>query len=704
MSAWVSRAVMRLGRLASLTVTRVAPGLPKQLLPPGSARRGAYDRVVRSASSGRSPAPRPPFEEHEVPEPALNPSDNPDVSIIVTSWNSAGHTLRCLASIGLYTTDIAYEVIVVDDASTEIGTVGALERVAGLRLIALDANVGYLRATNRGREEATASLIVLLNNDVQVTTGWLSALVGRMRSDPGIGIVGSKLVYPNGSLQEAGSIVWRDGTGWNYGNGDGPDNPEYRFLREVDYVSAACVLVRGSIGPLFDDRYAPAYFEDVDLCFRAREQGFKVVYEPRSVVVHHEGVSHGRDVTSGLKRHQVLNRSTFVDRWRSHLEDQLEPDPSNVPLARDRRRQARVLVVDHKIPMPDVDSGSVRMTAILAALSERGHPVHFNPSDLVFDERYAGRLESMGVEVLDTSASYRRFLRTLAPHVRLCILSRPVIAAASMRQLRHACPSATIVYDMVDLHVLRLQRLVDAGSPEASGRELRRISRLEKRCIQEADVVFAITADELDHVREQHPGTTVFYLPNIHSVGPEPAAPGPERTDVVFVGGFEHVPNIDAARFINEDIGPRAAARLPHVTIRIIGRDVPASLIQSAPSNVRYEGWVPDLDATYASARAVLAPVRVGAGMKGKVGEAMAHGVPVVATAIGAEGYGADAESFLHVRHDAEGIVDGLVSLFEDDDLWRDCAQGGWRHVVEELSDGAARRRMDQILEDLGIS
>ena len=160
--------------------------------------------------------------------------------------------------------------------------------------------------------------VVLLNNDTEVTGDWLDALMRVFETRPDAGLVGSKLIYPDGSLQEAGGIVWQDGGAWNYGRGDDASRPAYNYVRETDYCSAASVMLPTELWKAlggFDLRYIPAYCEDSDLAFRVREAGYKVYVQPKSVVVHHEGKSNGTDTAAGIKHYQVLNHRKLVERW-----------------------------------------------------------------------------------------------------------------------------------------------------------------------------------------------------------------------------------------------------------------------------------------------------------------------------------------------------------------------------------------------------
>src|SRR6056297_54437 len=295
----------------------------------------------------------------------LEPVDDPEVSIIIPVYNQLAYTAACLESIASIPTNVGYEVLVVDDASSD-DTQAWLKRCRGIRVLRNRLNKGFIGTCNRGAKHARGRYLVFLNNDTRVTDGWLDALVDTFRAHPGAGVVGARLVFSDGTLQEAGGIVFRDATGWNFGRGDDPDRPVYRFVSEADYVSGACLAIErerfAELGA-FDKYYAPAYYEDTDLCFKARQAGLKVLYQPASTVIHFEGATSGTDETSGAKRYQVVNREKFLERWAdtlaAHPENPGEFTPSAARAFRFRRFPRRALVIDAVTPMPDHDSGSV---------------------------------------------------------------------------------------------------------------------------------------------------------------------------------------------------------------------------------------------------------------------------------------------------------------------------------------------------------
>ncbi len=255
-------------------------------------------------------------------------------SIIIPAHNHCEYTFRCLQSVLANTDGITYEVIVIDNGSSD-GTEEALAKSENIRVLRNRSNAGYLLACNQGAETALGKYLVFLNNDTEPLPGWLRGLVGLADTDETIGAVGAKLIYPDGTLQEAGGMIFSDGRGWNFGRGDDPNKDIYNVLCEVDYCCGACLLVRkhlfAALGG-FDMRYAPAYYEETDLCFAIRKMGYKVLYNPNVNVIHHGSVTSGMDNSVGMKKYIVTNRKKFVEKWKVELMYQDEhPSETGVP-------------------------------------------------------------------------------------------------------------------------------------------------------------------------------------------------------------------------------------------------------------------------------------------------------------------------------------------------------------------------------------
>lgn len=261
------------------------------------------------------------------------------VSIIIPVYNQFGYTYNCLKSILQNTVSVAYEIIVADDCSAD--ETRELERyVSGIQVIHNDVNMNFLGNCNNAAKHASGKYLVFLNNDTQVQYNWLMPLVHTFEEKQDTGIAGSKLIYPDGTLWEAGGIVWSSGEALNYGRGEGANAPEYNYVREVDYISGASIMISKelweSIGG-FDSRFAPAYYEDTDLAFEVRKRKKKVIYQPDSVVVHFGSVSNSTN--NYIKR----NRAVFYEKWKDVLEKEQYIKNTMISDASDRKKRKEAL-------------------------------------------------------------------------------------------------------------------------------------------------------------------------------------------------------------------------------------------------------------------------------------------------------------------------------------------------------------------------
>ena len=295
---------------------------------------------------------------------------SPLVSIIIPVHNQFNYTYACLRSIAENTGTIRYEILVADDCSSDF-TTEISKIIPNITVVKNNSQVYFLRNCNNAALKAKGDYLLFLNNDTQVQKNWLSPLVELLEKEPQIGLTGSCLVYPDGKLQEAGGIIWNDGSAWNYGNGKNPAMPEYRYVKEVDYISGASIMIRNSIWKQlggFDEKFAPSYCEDSDLAFSVRKLGYKVVYQPASIVVHFEGVSNGRDTSTGIKAYQLANQKNLFNKWKNVLAQEHLKNGTDSFLARDRSQiKKRILIFDHRVPCYDRDAWSIN--AFLSANS-----------------------------------------------------------------------------------------------------------------------------------------------------------------------------------------------------------------------------------------------------------------------------------------------------------------------------------------------
>jgi GT2 family glycosyltransferase/glycosyltransferase involved in cell wall biosynthesis len=628
---------------------------------------------------------------------AFKACKRPRVSIIVPVHNEWEYTHRCLKAVLTHTGRYDYEVIVADDASTDVTKTA--EAVLENVLILRDGiRRGFLENSNHAAQHARGDYLLFLNNDTVVQPGWLEALLTAADSAPDIGIVGSRLVDERGTVLEAGCIVYRDGTPKNYGRGTRPGMPETNYLKEVDYVSGACLLVRAllwrELGG-FDHRYSPGYFEDADLAFSAREAGMRVLYQPRSTVVHSEGISHGRDVTQGTKRFQVLNRGKFREKWDAILETQ-QVEAADEYVARDRSfAKTRVLVVDRQIPEFDRDAGGRYTHTYLKLLVEMGFHVVFASDNSGREQRYRENLEQRGIEVLDGPWDDRRIAEWTSAYGRnldIAYLHRPEVAMKFVDVLRNGT-SAKIIYSPVDLRHIREARRWSTTANEEARRLAARFEREERSLLDKVDVVHVVSTYEEEVVRALAPERAVRTLPIFvfHDPPPVDLAPFEARQGLMFVGGFRHQPNPDAALWLVSEILPRLQRELPDVSVALVGSDPPPAVAELAGNGVIVSGWVSDaeLRELYERTRVVVCPLRFGAGVKGKVVESLYNGVPVVVTPVAAEGL-PNIELCTCIAESPQDFADRVVELYSSRSLWEQQAKAGRRYVRTRFSREAA--------------
>ncbi|MGB7798218.1 MAG: glycosyltransferase [Pseudonocardiaceae bacterium] len=680
-------------------------GTVERAAPRGTLRRDLYERALGRGLPAAAPevAPGGPV--------ALRTSTSPLLSIVVPVHGKWEYTQACLASIEAHPPTVPFEVLVVDDASPD-RTAELVVASPGVRLVRTERNVGFVGACNLGASHARGAYLLFLNNDTEVRPGALDALVDAADSDDRIGLVGAMLVYPDGRLQESGGIVWADGSGWNYGRDHDAHAPEFAVRRDVDYCSGAAILVRQElfegVGG-FDQRYAPAYYEDTDLAFAIRATGHRSIVEPRAVVVHHEGVSHGTDRTGGVKRFQEINRAQFVDKWAATLAEHLPAASElNVWLARQRgpagHHGGLVLVADHQVPMPDCDSGSLRMYRLLLQLVELGERVVFFPCNGALPQPYTADLQRHGITVIADAARQDAFLREAGAALRLAVLSRPQVGWKLLEDLRMRAPRCLVSYDTVDVHFLRLQRQAqlaastgdEVGATALAGKAA--ASReLELGLVRAADVTLVVSEHEQALLRSLVPEADVRVLSNVHF--PAGAVPGPQgRAGLLFVGSFDHLPNRDAVAWMVREVLPLVHRRHPGTVLHVVGSNPSPDVLALADDTVEVHGWVADLVPMHQRCRLSVAPLRFGAGVKGKVGESMAAGLPTVCTPVAAEGMGLlDGEHVL-VAAAARGFADHVVALLDDDALWGTLSETGANAITDRFGPAISRAALQDVL------
>lgn len=654
-------------------------------------------RELRGSSPIRTPQTYAPPSEEFSPF-AIPGREQPRVSIIIPVHNKFAYTAACLRSLVEHTDRTAFEVIVVDDLSTD-STASRLAEIDGIRTIRNAENLGFVGSCNAGAEIARGEFVLFLNNDTVVTSDWLEALIRCFDEEPEAGLVGSRLVYPDGRLQEAGGIIFNDGSGWNYGRFEDPDDSRFAFRREADYCSGAAIMLRRELFERlgrFDRRYAPAYYEDTDLAFAVRAAGLMVFYEPHSRVVHFEGITAGTDTGSGMKRFQVINHEKFVDKWRDALINQPAPG-TTINIAASHRAGHRILIVDAVTPMPDQDSGSLRMVNLMRILRDNGCHVVFMASNLARVERYTTDLQELGIEVLhhpynNTATVFRE----RGAEFDAILLSRHYVAAECIGLARLYAPKARLIFDTVDLHYLRELRAAELEGRDDLARISAKTRAQEIGIMRECDVTLVVSPVEQEILARDAPGVAVDVLSNVHEIY-GCRKPFAERRDLLFVGGFQHPPNSDAVIWFVGEILPRVLRAIPDLRLHVIGSKVTDAISALESEHVIVHGFVDDIAPAMDDARISIAPLRYGAGVKGKVNMAMSYGLPVVATPMAVEGMHVTSGEEVLIADTAEVYADAIIALYNDEALWQRLSTKGLGNVRAHFSFEAAEKSIRRI-------
>jgi GT2 family glycosyltransferase len=618
--------------------------------------------------------------------------DRPAVSVLLVLHNRAELTWRCLQSLREHAS-VPTELVIVDNGSTD-ETPRLLERVRGAHVIRSGENGGFLLGCNQAAEAARGTYLLFLNNDTELQPGSLTAAIETIERDASVGAVGGRLVFPDGRLQEAGSIIWNDGSCLGYGRGDSPWKPEYSFVRDVDFCSAAFLLTPRrlflELGG-FDRRYQPAYYEDADYCVRLWKAGKRVVYNPRAVVTHVEfGSSNSAGTAVAM---QLERREMFVEAHREWLAGQVPPSTEGVLRARDRHRAGqRILVIDDRVPHASIGFGFPRAVSLLTTLADLGHFVTLLPTTGVGEtwERVYADIP-LSIEVLQEHGSRGvvELFRERAAYYDCIVVSRShnmALLRAKLGQPDQWMRGARVVYDAEAITAerdIRQRRVMGEAVSEA---EAQRLVEAELALARGTDAVLAVSAQERRQFDTVIPGR-VHVVSHLIERAPT-MRPFHARSGLLFVGSFHELsPNADAVIWLVTRVLPLLRERVgEQVPLTIVGQDPPDDVKRLQGDDVKVAGPVADLEPLYDQARVFVAPTRFAAGIPFKVGHAAAHGLPVVCTSLLADQLEWQDGVELLVADAPASFAAACDALYRDESLWMRIRGGALTRVGTDYS------------------
>lgn len=628
--------------------------------------------------------------------------EKPDVSIIIPAHNKVEVTYLALCSLLVAYNKASFEVIVVDDCSTDETT--ELENiVAGISVIHNSEAQRFIRSCNAGAEAARGDYVVLLNNDVEVTTGWLDELLGTFDRFDNVGLAGSKLLYPTGELQDAGGIIWGTGNPWNYGNRQNAMAPKYSYARQADYLSGAAMMVPATLwrelGGL-SSYLEPMYFEDTDFAFKVREAGYKTWFVPSSVVYHFEGMTSGTNVSKGFKRYQEVNRPKFKRRWVNAYsgfgKEGHAPD-----LEKDRGIVGRVLFIDYATPRPDQDAGSYAALQEMQMVQSLGYKVSFLPTNMAHMGSYTENLQKRGIEAIYSPfhMSLTEYLNKHATDFDAVYITRYYVAEAVLERIRLLSPTTKILFNNADLHFLREIRAARNSGDTSQMEQAAETRTRELAVIEKVDLVLSYNEMEHSVIEACTEGRAkIVKCPWVVST-PANVPDLKNRAGLSFLGGFSHKPNAEGIKWFANDVMPLLSKQKKAPKLTIYGSKMGPEIEALRTDFIDPVGFVDEVTDAFDSHRIFVAPLLSGAGIKGKVLSALAHGIPIILTPIAAEAIGLRSGHDCIIVSKPEDWVEAITRLNTDNKLWQTLSDNALAFVKDNYSFEIGKQRMREAFE-----
>jgi len=626
----------------------------------------------------------------------------PLVSIILVFYNQCALSLLCLESI-LKNVNCPFQLVIVDNASSD-QTTEFLKLVKNAHVIANDDNLGFVKAVNMGAAVSTGEYILLLNNDAILHPGAIENAVECYQNTEKCGAVGGKINLLDGSMQEAGSIIFNDGSCLGYGRGKIPESPEFMFKREVDYCSGAFLLIAREIFKKldgFDEDYAPAYYEESDFCIRLKKNGLRVVYEPNAVITHYEFASSGG--FEGASKLQTAHRKILCAKHKELLQHQLTAKPENILKARTANNFGNVLLIDDRVPHSNLGSGYPRCNEIIKVITERNlnltlYPLRFPNEN--WSDTYASIPPTVEVMLDLGTEGLQAFLQSRAGFYDFIIISRVHNMEFFVELLKFQpdiAGDATIIYDAEavtsprDVMAKRLQGETVSAEKEAS------LLAQELSLVKHADLAITVSAYEADLYHD-------FGFSNTrvigHSMELDPGAnEHKERQDMLFVGALrdEGSPNVDSIWWFVEQVMPLIRKANADIKLHIVGDNTAASLTEMTADGVVFHGRVDDITTLYNSSRLFIAPTRFAAGIPHKVHEAAACGLPCVTTTLLARQLDWTDGKELLAADLASDFAEKCISLYNDSELWNKIQRSSIDAIAKDCSPTQFRREIGSL-------
>ncbi|MCG8414864.1 MAG: glycosyltransferase, partial [Pseudomonadales bacterium] len=627
-----------------------------------------------------------------------------DISIVLVFYNQAHLSLLCLQSI-IEHADTSYEVIIVDNQSSD-ETPRLLEKIDNAKIIGNDSNVGFVQAVNQAAAAATGEHLLMLNNDALLEATTLSTALTTLQSASDIGAVGAKIKLRDGTMQEAGSIIWSDGACAGYGRGEDPLAYQFMMRRDVDYCSGAFLLMETALFRklgCFDEDFAPAYYEESDFCIRLHEAGYRVVYEPNAQITHYEFASTGG--IAGASQLQQEHRNILCTKHPDYLRSRPGNDPANLLKARTANNHPNILIIDDRVPFPSLGAGYPRCSHILNTLATA--PVNLTFYPLLFptdDWQQVYGLLSPNIEVAMGlgRSGLLDFLRERQGFFQTIMVSRVhnmTIFNHIMADHPELLDDVQVIYDAEAVsaprEILRRRLWGEQISKEEEHAEIAE----ELKQASEAQKVVAVSDQEAELYHQHGIAQTTVLGHRLDLNATEKTFS--ERNGMLFVGALrdEGSPNVDSLLWFLINCLPLIEADDSQLTLYVVGDNTVPSLATVAKDNVVFTGRLESIDEYYNSCRLFIAPTRFAAGIPHKVHEAASMGLPSVTTSLLAKQLNWTDEKQLLCADTAADFAKQCLRLHSNEVLWNGIRQAGLSAIEEDCSPAAFRSSLMQLFD-----
>ena len=647
----------------------------------------------------------------------IKQSKNPDLSIIIPVYGKLDFLGRCLHSIQKAKTDVSFEVIVVDDCGPDSVSTKFNEKDNGFTIIKNKKNEGFTTTCNNGSKKAKGKYLCFLNSDAIVTDYWSDSLLNGFKLASNVGIVGPRLIFENGKLQESGGIVFSNGEAANIGREEKLDNSWFKYFKDVDYVSGAALTISSvdfqELGG-FDKRFTPAYYEDTSLCLDMRHKlGKRVVVNPLSNVIHHEGATNGTDENSGFKKFMGINKEKFIEK---HASDLLNYGESfaNIWWDRDKYIKGNVLIIDQCIPTPKEDSGSKDMDNILRSLLDQNYRPHFFALSNRGETPESYGYYEKGVHCVfgKENLNFHDFIKKYNSLFKLIIVSRVNSYKEVERSLKEFCSDIKTIFYTVDLHHVRLESEFQITQDSELLSEVRKAKIGEIQAIAKTDKTIVLSNKERNYLVSSNgiDAEKISIWPLIRSEfeSIDKFKKDLNAKDIIFIGGFRHHPNIEAVKLLEKEIIPKAKEiflknGLEFPGVKIYGSSPTPYIEKLKNKDISYEGFIDKEEDAFKNAKISLAPLPFGSGMKGKTLSSLIFSTPVVGTSFAFEGFEIINKRIMSLSSlDTDIFAQKIFDTYtETDNIEKDEWAALMKDLKERFSYSSFNRKMTSDLSEL---